>query len=108
MTNIFSLRSLINQPSTLSIVCILKRVYHALQLFGHGITLQKKKKHIVRNKYYWKIKILKIIVYFTFLCLTCAKECVLCVLGNPIFFLFSLGLSLLTSNTQTKSQKRQF
>ena len=89
MTYIFAFRSLVNKPNTLSIVRVPKGVYRALQLDGRGVTLQRKKKRIVRTKDYWKIKMLKLIVYlFSFLCLTCAKECVPCVLGNFIFFLF--------------------
>ena len=89
MTHIFFLCSLVNKPNTLSIVCIPEGVYRALQFFHCGITLQKKKKHIIRSKYYWKIKQLRLIVYlFTFLCLTCAKECVPCILRNFIFYLF--------------------
>ena len=91
MTNIFSLHSLVNKPNTLLIVCVLEGIYQALQLFGRGIMLQKRKKNIVRTKYDWKIKILKIIVYLlTFLCVTSTKEFVPCVLENSILFLFSV------------------
>ena len=75
MTYIFVFQSLVNKPCTLSIMRVAEGVYGALQLIGHGVTLQRKKKRIVRTKDYWKIKMLKLIVYlFTFLCLTCAKE----------------------------------
>ena len=43
MTNKFSLCNLVNKPSTFSMVYILEGLYRALQLFRHGITLQKKK-----------------------------------------------------------------
>ena len=91
-------------------------VYQALQLFCHEITLQKKNKRVVRSKDYYKIKKLKLIVYlFTFLCLTCAKECFprmcpLCTKELHLFPIFGIGLgaSFLTSNIQTKCQQKQF
>ena len=91
MTYIFAFLSLVNKFNTLLIVRVPERVYRALQLIGHEVTLQRKKECIVRTKDYWKIKMLKLIMYlFTFLCLTCAKEYVSCLLGNSIFFLFSV------------------
>ena len=56
MTHIFFLRSLVNKPNTLSIVCVLKGLYRALQLFCREITLQNKKKRIVKLKIHGKLK----------------------------------------------------
>ena len=39
MTSIYMLRSLVNKPDALSIVCVFKGAYQTLQLCSDGITL---------------------------------------------------------------------
>ena len=43
------LRSLVNKPDTLSIVCVFKGVYQTLQLCSDGITLQMKENYIIKQ-----------------------------------------------------------
>ena len=77
MTHIFLLHSLVNKPRTLSIVSVLEGFYWALQLFHRGTMLQNKKKHIVRTKDSWKIKLLKEYCVFIYLLVPnlCKRMC---------------------------------
>ena len=91
MTCIYMLHSLVNKPDTLSIVCVFKCVYQTLQLCSDKITLQIKENCSIRTKYNCEMKTFNKFVYLlTFFYLTFAKEWVPYVLGNSIFFLFSV------------------
>ena len=91
MTYIYMLCSLVNKSDTLSIICIFKGIYRTLQLYSDEITLQMKGNCSIRIKYNWEMKTFnKFVQLLTFLFLTCAKKWVHCVLGNSIFFLFSV------------------
>ena len=112
MTHIFLLCSLVHKPHTFSIVSVLEHRYRALQLSRCGITLQNKKKRIVRTKDSWKIKMLKAYCVFIYLLVSnlCKRMYPLCTRKLQLLSVFYVGIEelLLTSNIQTKCQQKQF
>ena len=112
MTHIFFLCSLVHKPCIFLIVSVLECFYRAMQLSRREITLQNKKKSIVRTKDSWKIKKLKVYCVFIYLLMPnlCKRICPLCNRELHLLYVFSVVLEalLLTSNIQTRCQQKKF